>query len=217
MCFALQDPGAWSDVASFDLSDTATPPRHNLAGYTTLLQERTMDNSMDYTLNTPTAISGRDKNCASFGLGSVTSLTPINSSKPSQASTGRRRRRERGEPSPLCDRTCSSFLENNSNSPKKTPTKSLPFTPSRVNEICYFFLFTHKNPHLSWLLCVCIGHVTDPPCVVVPSSATYQGQNIWIWITLPSPQLLCAAKGVSCTRRSTKKPHLSTRRRMMGK
>ncbi|XP_034427868.1 myb-related protein A isoform X1 [Hippoglossus hippoglossus] len=149
MCFALQDPGAWSDVTSFDLSDTATPPRHNLAGYTTLLQERTMDNSMDYTLNTPTAISGRDKNSASFGLGSVTSLTPINSSKPSQASTGRRRRRERGEPSPLCDRTCSSFLENNSNSPKKTPTKSLPFTPSRFCNISGAEHLSLDNPALT--------------------------------------------------------------------
>ncbi|XP_070709208.1 myb-related protein A [Pempheris klunzingeri] len=129
MCFALQDPVAWSEVASFDLSEAATPPRHNQAGYTTLLQERTIDNSMSYTVNTP--ISGRDKNGAPFGAGSVTSLTPTNSSKLTQASSGRRRRKERGEPSPLCDRTCSSFLENISNSPKKTPTKSLPFTPSR--------------------------------------------------------------------------------------
>ncbi|KAI3354803.1 hypothetical protein L3Q82_004617 [Scortum barcoo] len=129
------DPGAWSDMTGFDLSETATPPRHNQAGYTSLLQERTIDNSMGYAVNTPTPISGRDKNCAPFGLGSAASLTPINSSKPSQESTGRRRRRERGEPSPLCDRTCSSFLENISNSPKKTPTKSQPFTPSRFCNI----------------------------------------------------------------------------------
>ncbi|XP_018529462.1 myb-related protein A isoform X2 [Lates calcarifer] len=143
------DPVAWSDVASFDLSETTTPPRHNQAGYTTLLQERTIDNSMGYTVNTSTAISGRDKNCAPFGLGSVTSLTPINSSKPSQASTGRRRRKERGEPSPLCDRTCSSFLENISNSPKKTPTKSLPFTPSRFCNISGAEHLNLDNPALT--------------------------------------------------------------------
>nr|CBN81936.1 Myb-related protein A [Dicentrarchus labrax] len=118
------DPVAWSDMASFDLSEEATPPRHNQEGYATHLQERPIDSSMGYTVNTPPAISGRDKSCAQFGLGSVNSLTPINSSKPSQTSIGRRRRRERGEPSPLCDRTCSSFLENISNSPKKTPTNS---------------------------------------------------------------------------------------------
>lgn len=148
MCFALQDPVAWSDVASFDLSETATPPRHNQAGYTSLLQERTIDNSMGYTVHTPTAISSRDNNCDPFGLGSVISLTPISSSKPSQASTGRRRRRERGEPSPSCDRTCSS-LENISNSPKKTPTKSLPFTPSRFCNISGAEHLNLDNPALT--------------------------------------------------------------------
>ncbi|XP_071341349.1 myb-related protein A isoform X2 [Trachinotus anak] len=143
------DPVAWSDVASFDLSETTTPPRHNQAGYTTLLQERTVDNSTGYTVNSSSAVSGRDKNCASFGLGSVTSLTPINSSKPSQPSSGRRRRRERGETSPLCDRTCSSFLENISNSPKKTPTKSLPFTPSRFCNISGVEHLNLDNPALT--------------------------------------------------------------------
>uniref|UniRef100_A0A3P8U162 MYB proto-onco like 1 n=1 Tax=Amphiprion percula TaxID=161767 RepID=A0A3P8U162_AMPPE len=143
------DPVAWSDVASFDLSETATPPRHNQAGFTTLLQERTTYDSMGYTVNAPTAISGHDRNCAQFGPGGVTSLTPINSSKPTQASTGRRRRRERGEPSPLCDRTCSSFLDNISNSPKKTPTKSLPFTPSRFCNISGAEHLNLDNPALT--------------------------------------------------------------------
>ncbi|XP_029313791.1 LOW QUALITY PROTEIN: myb-related protein A [Cottoperca gobio] len=143
MCFALQDPVAWGDAVSFDLSETATPPRHNQAGYTTLLQERTADNSMGFTVNTPPAVSGRDKNCASFGL------TPINSSKPTQTSAGRRRRRERGEPSPSGDRSCSSFLENISNSPKKTPTKSLPFTPSRFCNISGTEHLNLDNPALT--------------------------------------------------------------------
>ncbi|XP_054478728.1 myb-related protein A [Anoplopoma fimbria] len=149
MCFALQDPVAWSDVASFDLSETETPPRHNQAGYTTLLQERTIDNSMAFTVNSPPSISRRDKNCDSFGLGSVSSLTPINSSKPTQASIGRRRRRDRGEPSPSCDRTCSSFLANISNSPKKTPTKSQPFTPSRFCNISGAEHLNLDNPALT--------------------------------------------------------------------
>ncbi|XP_062297669.1 myb-related protein A [Scomber scombrus] len=143
------DPVAWSDVASFDLSEAATPPRHNQAGYTSLLQDRTIDDSMGFIVNTPTDVSGCDKNCAPLGLGPVTSLTPINSSKPTQASTGRRRRRERGEPSPLCDRTCSSFLENVSNSPKKTPTKSLPFTPSRFCNISGAEHLNLDNPALT--------------------------------------------------------------------
>lgn len=147
MCFALQDPASWSDVAGFELAGIATPPRHNQGGYGSHLQDTGID-SAGFTVHSPTALSSRDKNCAPFGLNGVTSLTPVNSSKPSQASIGRRRRRERGEPSPLCNRACASFLENISNSPKKTPTKSLPFTPSRVKEMCISFPFlTHPYPH----------------------------------------------------------------------
>uniref|UniRef100_UPI0037E7592F myb-related protein A n=1 Tax=Semicossyphus pulcher TaxID=241346 RepID=UPI0037E7592F len=149
MCFALQDPVAWSDVASFDLSETETPPRHNQAGYNTLLQERTIDNSVGYTVNNQTAMSDGEKNCAPFGLESVASLTPINSSKPTQASAGRKRRRERSEGSSLCDRSCSAFLENISNSPKKTPTKSLPFTPSRFCNISGVEHLNLDNPALT--------------------------------------------------------------------
>ncbi|XP_074550095.1 myb-related protein A isoform X2 [Halichoeres trimaculatus] len=140
------DPVAWSDVAGLDLSETATPPRHNQAGFNTLLQERTINNSAGYS---SAAFSDRDKNCAPFTLGNVAALTPINSSKPSQASTGRRRRREKGESSPLCDRTCASFLENISNSPKKTPTKSLPFTPSRFCNISGAEHLNLDNPALT--------------------------------------------------------------------
>ncbi|XP_035981411.1 myb-related protein A isoform X1 [Fundulus heteroclitus] len=98
------DPGTWSSMASFDLSDTATPPKHSQAGFTGIFQERTVYNPMGYTVNDPDA------------------------SKPATGSSGRKKRKERGQP--LCDRTCSSFLENISNSPRRTPTKPQPFTPS---------------------------------------------------------------------------------------
>ncbi|CAJ1082212.1 Hypothetical predicted protein [Xyrichtys novacula] len=140
------DPVAWSNVAGLDLSETATPSRHNQAGYSTLLQERTIENSAGYT---PTAFSDCDKNCAPFSLGNVAALTPISSSKPTQASAGKRRRREKGELSPLSDRTCASFLENISNSPKKTPMKSLPFTPSRFCNTSGMEHLNLENPALT--------------------------------------------------------------------
>ncbi|XP_055363702.1 myb-related protein A isoform X2 [Betta splendens] len=142
------DPVAWSDVASFDLSETATPPRHNQAGYSTLLQERT-EGSMGFTVDTPTTVTEHDKNCALFGVGNVTLVTPINSAKSNQVFTGKRRRRPRGEPSPLCDRNGFSFLENVSNSPKKTPTKSVPFTPSRLCNLSGTEHLNLENPALT--------------------------------------------------------------------
>ncbi|XP_055007132.1 myb-related protein A isoform X2 [Boleophthalmus pectinirostris] len=127
------DPVTWSDVTNFELSDTETLPRHNQAGYTALLQERTVDTSESYTVDSQAALCLRNKDPTTFGVGSSTSLTPITSSKPLHTSSGKRRKRERGEP--LSERTCNSFLDNIQNSPKKTPTKSLPFTPSQFCNI----------------------------------------------------------------------------------
>lgn len=140
-CSPLQDPVSWGDVASFDMSEAATPPRHERAGYTSLLQEKTLDGSAGYATKTLAAtVSAHEKGCAQFATGAAAaSLTPVNAAKPTQGPAGRRRRKERGEPSPLCDRVGASFLENVSlNSPKKTPTKSLPFTPSRVSDLILF-------------------------------------------------------------------------------
>ncbi|KAF7668833.1 hypothetical protein LDENG_00279530 [Lucifuga dentata] len=137
------DPLAWSDVTSFDLSETGTPPRHAQGGYTSLPQEGMIDNSVGYTVNTPSSSSGHNKNCALFGL------TPVNASKHAQTSTGRKVKRERGKLSPACDQTCSSLLENVSNSPRKTPTKSLPFTPSRFCNISAVEHLNLDNPALT--------------------------------------------------------------------
>lgn len=160
MCSALQDPVSWGEVASFDMSEVATPPRHSQVGFAGLQQERTMDGSIGRAVSNAAALSGQEKNCTPFALGGVTSLTPISSSKPTQISVWRRRRKERGDTSPLCDRTGSSFLENISNSPKKTPTKSLPFTPSRVNE-AFYLLYGFNG--------VVFGHVTNRPCLLISS------------------------------------------------
>ncbi|XP_015239884.1 PREDICTED: myb-related protein A isoform X2 [Cyprinodon variegatus] len=118
------DTGTWSNVANFDLSKTS-PPRHNQEGFADLLPERTVYNQVDYCVNNPTTIPGHHGNCAPYGLLAGSSQTPINPFKPDKdLSSGKNKKRNRGEP------LCSSFLENISNSPKKTPPKSHPFTPS---------------------------------------------------------------------------------------
>ncbi|KAJ4925414.1 hypothetical protein JOQ06_018146 [Pogonophryne albipinna] len=97
MCFALQDPVSWSDVGSFDLSETETPPRHHQAGFS--------------SLSFPSSL--REKSSSSF------ELNP------------------------------NSFLENISNSPRKTPTKSLPLTPSRFCNLSGAENLHLENPALT--------------------------------------------------------------------
>lgn len=151
--FDWQDPAAWNNVAGFDLSNTTSSPSHNPAAYTDLLQEKSVYSSMGFTINSPGA--------AASGC--------THPSKPTQASTGRKRRRDKGEP--LCDRTCSSFLENVS--PKKTPTKSQPFTPSQVDKFS-FYLILLASPARRWW----ISHVANV-CFVLFffSSVTYLEQS----------------------------------------
>ncbi|KAJ3611732.1 hypothetical protein NHX12_021746 [Muraenolepis orangiensis] len=94
------DPMAWSEVASFHLSDGETPP-------------------------------SLDKHRLPFGS-SKAPTAALGAPRPGHPSLGRERRRERAGQSPMCDRTCPSFLENVKVSPRKTPSKCLPFSPSRL-------------------------------------------------------------------------------------
>lgn len=123
-------------MAGFDMPQTGTPPRHNQPSYSTVLEERTVYNPLEFALDASPA-----RNCAPLDLRGVSSLTPPNSSKRTQPSTGKRRREKGG----ILSGRMGSFLENITNSPKKTPTKSLPFTPSRVKY--FFFYIIYAPPH----------------------------------------------------------------------
>ncbi|XP_046879499.1 myb-related protein A isoform X2 [Hypomesus transpacificus] len=125
MCLALQDPVAWSEMASFDLSEVGTPQKHSQGGYA--LPERTIE-GLGYHVNPPNAISGLGKHCAPFGLGKPSPPHQTSAPRPSLPSVGRRKRRNRVESSHVCGQ---SFIDTSTDSPKKTPSKTLPFSPSR--------------------------------------------------------------------------------------
>ncbi|XP_014036854.1 myb-related protein A isoform X4 [Salmo salar] len=134
MCLALQDPMAWSEAASFDMSEATTPPKQIQGSY--VPQGRTTER-MKYTIDPSNDIS--TKHCAPMGQLKV--HTPNNVPRSGLPSLGRRKRTERGDQSP--DRSHASFLESPSiNSPKNTPTKALPFTLSQ-------FFNTSGGEHLS--------------------------------------------------------------------
>ncbi|CAB1341053.1 unnamed protein product [Coregonus sp. 'balchen'] len=121
------DPMAWSEAASFDMSETTTPPKQTQGGYAP--QGRTTE-GMRNAVDPPNGIS--TKHCTPMGQGKVHPHTPNNVPRSSLPTLGRRKRRERGDQSP--DRSCPSFLDSPSiNSPKNTPTKALPFSPSQAS------------------------------------------------------------------------------------
>ncbi|KAM9553575.1 myb-related protein A-like isoform 2-T2 [Salvelinus alpinus] len=133
MCLALQDPMTWSEASSFDMSEATTPPKQTQGGYAP--QGRTTE-GMRYAVDHPNGIS--TKHCATMGQGKVPPHTPNNVPRSSLPTLGRRKR---GDQSP--DRSCPSFLDSPStNSPKNTPTKALPFSPSQ-------FFNTSGGEHLS--------------------------------------------------------------------
>uniref|UniRef100_A0A4W5PTW2 MYB proto-onco like 1 n=1 Tax=Hucho hucho TaxID=62062 RepID=A0A4W5PTW2_9TELE len=128
------DPMAWSEAASFDVSEATTPPKQTQESY--VPQGRTTE-GMRYTIDPSNDIS--TKHCAPMGQRKV--HTPNSVPRPGLPSLGRRKGTERGDQSP--DRSRASFLESPSiNSPKNTPTKALPFTLSQ-------FFNTSGGEHLS--------------------------------------------------------------------
>nr|XP_046148769.1 myb-related protein A isoform X1 [Oncorhynchus gorbuscha] len=133
MCLALQDPMTWSEASSFDMSEVTTPPKQTQGGYAP--QGRTTE-GMRYAVDHPNGTS--TKHCAPMGQGKAPPHTPNNMPRSSLPTLGRRKR---GDQSP--DRSCPSFLDSPStNSPKNTPTKALPFSPSQ-------FFNTSGGEHLS--------------------------------------------------------------------
>ncbi|XP_028290225.1 myb-related protein A isoform X2 [Gouania willdenowi] len=174
----LIDSDPWKDGGSFDLAET--PPRHNQPDYTNILPVRTLYNPLGFT---PTDVSGHDRNIA-----------PVVDLPKPQGSNGKRRRREKGKHSPLREKTYSSFLENNANSPKKTPIKSLPFTPSQFCNTSGVEYLNLDNPALtSTPVCGQKGLLNTP--LHKETTPEYQKENdgsrtpkLRIKITIPTPR-----------------------------
>lgn len=128
----LQDPLAWSDVTSFDLTEGGPSPKPANPTEVCPTLERCTD-SLAYSINAPT-VPAMSRQCAVASQGKSVALsnTCMNRFSSPPASMMRKKRREREDQSPADERNCGAFIDNSGNSPKNTPVKGLPFSPSQV-------------------------------------------------------------------------------------
>lgn len=171
ICLVLQDPLAWSDVTSFDLSEGGRSPKPiNPSGACPNL-ERTAEN-LGYPINPPT-VPEMGRQCAVVNQSKCAPLSNpcTNRFSSPPPSIMRKKRRERGDQSPADDRKCGFFVEISGLSPKSTPVKGRPFSPSQVTT--WFSSFFQRMCSLEVETQTCV----DPFTVVF--------QCIWWWTLEP--------------------------------
>lgn len=141
----FQDPSSWGDLSSFEFfEDTDTPASRAPSGTVAQLQQRG-------------ASACRPQGQSTTNLSKVmSSQGSLGSPKTSSASQGSAApwlllRKRRGHCSPLESAHGSALVladVSSSTSPKRSPVKSLPFSPSQVDQdFCTDVTNSQKSPH----------------------------------------------------------------------
>uniref|UniRef100_A0AAY4AJ24 Uncharacterized protein n=1 Tax=Denticeps clupeoides TaxID=299321 RepID=A0AAY4AJ24_9TELE len=139
------DPGAWSEVASFDISEGPAPPKQVPGGF----QPQDRDpQALGYHLGGPVGHTNGGKRCANQGK-VVPQASPCVGKFGTPTSTLKKKRMVRGDQSPIRDRACASLLDNSTSSPRSTPVKALPFSPSQFFNVSGGEHFSLDNPALT--------------------------------------------------------------------
>ncbi|XP_064189074.1 myb-related protein A isoform X1 [Anguilla rostrata] len=154
MCLVLQDPVAWSNVASFSLTEVGSPMKQEAAPFPQPQDQDGTPEEMGYQFD-GVAVPDQGKGCGGGGAGgggqgkAVPFVSPIVAKFNTPPSILRRKRRERGEQSPSGESNSASFLDTSSTSPKTTPVKALPFSPSQFFNISGNEHLNLDNPALT--------------------------------------------------------------------
>lgn len=126
----MQDPVAWSDVTSFDLSDTAASPAKSTP--VKLMRIQHNDGAMECQFNVSLVLEGKKNSCN----GADSEAVPVTSPNVAKFSTPptilRKKRRMRVGQSPSSEHSDGSFTDGANTALKHTPVKTLPFSPSQV-------------------------------------------------------------------------------------
>ncbi|XP_051538564.1 myb-related protein A-like [Myxocyprinus asiaticus] len=143
------DPMAWSDVTSFDLSEVGPSPKPTNSNGVCPTVNRSTE-SLGYPINAP-AVPEMSRQCAAVNQGKSVTLsnTCMNRFSTPPPFIMRKKRRDRGDQSPADERNCGPFIDNSGISPKNTPVKGLPFSPSQFFNISGGEPLTLDNPALT--------------------------------------------------------------------
>lgn len=128
-CIILQDPVAWSEVASLSLNEMASPQKLET---TPLSAEDKEEEDASYHFYEDSAMSDRSR--------SYLEVMPVSPPTAPSIPRARETRVERwGELTSDCNST--SFLDNSALSPKSPPVKVLPFSPSQARFHLLLFFY----------------------------------------------------------------------------
>ncbi|KAJ8277677.1 hypothetical protein GJAV_G00078490 [Gymnothorax javanicus] len=142
------DPVAWSNVATFSLTETVSSMQQQTAPFPPPQEQDRTPEEMGYQFD-GLAMTEQNKDCGSGQGKAVPFVSPIVAKLNTPPSILRRKRREKGDQSPSIEGNNSSFQDTSSNSPKTTPVKALPFSPSQFFNISGNEHLNLDNPALT--------------------------------------------------------------------
>lgn len=126
----MQDPVAWSDVASFDLSDAAASPVKSTP--VKLMRIQHNEGAMECQFNVSLVLEGKKNGCNGADSEAVPLASPSVAKFSTPPTILRKKRRMRVGQSPGSELSVGAFSDGGNTALKHTPVKTLPFSPSQV-------------------------------------------------------------------------------------
>lgn len=126
----MQDPVAWSDVTSFDLSDAAASPVKSTP--VKLMRIQHNEGAMECQFNVSLVLEGKKNGCHGADSEAVSLTSPSVAKFSTPPTILRKKRRMRVGQSPGSELSDGTFNDGGNTALKHTPVKTLPFSPSQV-------------------------------------------------------------------------------------